>query len=309
MNERAPQPPGRHYPREAGRVRSIRRSLLAFCAAALAVAIAAGVHTVAEAHSAGGAGSGSGAAAAVKGSSGSAKSGATGSGPVDAKLDARINRIIGANGDYRIGVALLDLSGGAVHEYGVKDGFVAASTAKVLAAEAYYHLAESGKASLDDPLGDYTAGFQLKEMIQQSDNDSWSLVMDAVGHSALQDYAASIGVDYDVESNTLTPAGMARVLGGLYSGELLDAEDTAELLSYMQDTNNESLIPAAVPAAVTVFHKYGLLEGELHDAAILEKDAAAYAFVVYTEGDDLTSAPQRTEIIHQLTAAVTDALF
>jgi beta-lactamase class A len=146
-------------------------------------------------------------------------------------------------------------------------------------------------------------------MIQQSDNDSWSLIMDAVGHPALADYAASMGVDYDPESNTLTPAGMARVLAGLYTGELLDAQDTAELLSYMQDTNYEGLIPAAVPAGVTVFQKYGLLGGELHDAAILEKDGTAYAFVVFTKGDDLASVPARTEVIHQLTEAVTERLF
>ena len=76
----------------------------------------------------------------------------------------------------------------------------------------------------------------------------------------------------------------------------------------MRDTNYETLIPAAVPAGVTVFHKYGLLGGELHDAAILDKDGAAYAFVVYTKGEDLASVPERTEVIHELTAAVTDAL-
>ena len=228
---------------------------------------------------------------------------------VDAGLDAEISGIIAANGDYQVGVALLDLADGTVRQYGVRDAFVAASTAKVLAAEAYYSLAESGAASLDDLLGDYTAGFQLKEMIQQSDNDSWSLIMDAVGHAELTEYAASMGVDYDPESNTLTPADMAQVLAGLYSGDLLDAQDTAQLLAYMQDTNYESLIPAAVPAGVTVFHKYGLLGGELHDAAILEKDGTAYAFVVYTKGEDLSSVPERTAVIHQLTAAVTDALF
>jgi hypothetical protein len=89
----------------------------------------------------------------------------------------------------------MDVSSGAgsakdVHEYGVGDAFVAASTAKVLAAAAYYHLVETGAATLDDPLGAYTAGFQLREMIQQSDNDSWSLIMNAVGHAELTDYAA-----------------------------------------------------------------------------------------------------------------------
>ncbi|MDQ0848701.1 beta-lactamase class A [Arthrobacter sp. B3I9] len=313
MDERAPHLSspyqGRHF-RRARRFPGIRASLLALGAAVLAVAVAAGVHSAAEARPARGpVPAAAAAAAATKGTPGPAALNGTASGGVDAQLDAEIKRIIDDNGDYQIGVALLDLSGGPVHGYGVEDPFVAASTAKVLAAEAYYSLVESGEASLDDPMGDYTAGFQLKEMIQQSDNDSWSLIMDAVGHAALADYAASMGVDYDPESNALTPAGMARILAGLYTGELLDAQDTAELLSYMQDTNYEALIPAAVPAGVTVFQKYGLLGGELHDAAILEKDGTAYAFVVFTKGDDLASVPARTEVIHQLTEAVTDALF
>jgi len=232
---------------------------------------------------------------------------------VDAALDARIQAILAANSQYQIGVALVGLSQGAgtadVHEYGVREKFVAASTAKVLAAAAYYHLVETGAASLDDPLGSYTAGFQLREMIQQSDNDSWSLIMDAVGHEELTEYAASLGVSYDPEINTLTPAEMATIVSRLYSGTLLNADHTAELLSYMQDTNYETLIPAAVPDGITVFHKYGLLGGELHDAGILARDGTAYALVIYTKGQDLSDVPERTEVIHQLTQAVADALF
>jgi beta-lactamase class A len=232
---------------------------------------------------------------------------------VDAALDARIQAILAANSQYQIGVALVGLSQGAgtadVHEYGVREKFVAASTAKVLAAAAYYHLVETGAASLDDPLGSYTAGFQLREMIQQSDNDSWSLIMDAVGHEELTEYAASLGVSYDPETNTLTPAEMATIVSRLYSGTLLNADHTAELLSYMQDTNYETLIPAAVPDGITVFHKYGLLGGELHDAGILARDGTAYALVIYTKGQDLSDVPERTEVIHQLTQAVADALF
>jgi beta-lactamase class A len=186
---------------------------------------------------------------------------------------------------------------------------VAASTAKVLAAAAYYHLVETGAASLDDPLGSYTAGFQLREMIQQSDNDSWSLIMDAVGHEELTEYAASLGVSYDPESNTLTPAEMATILAGVYSGTLLTAGHTAQLLSFMQDTNYETLIPAAVPEGITVFHKYGLLDDELHDAAVLAQGNTAYALVIYTKGQGLSDVPERTDVIHQLTQAVADALF
>lgn len=77
----------------------------------------------------------------------------------------------------------------------------------------------------------------------------------------------------------------------------------------MQDTNYETLIPAAVPGNITVSHKYGLLGGELHDAGILAKGSHAYALVIYTKGEDLSSVPQRTEIIQQVTKAVVDAFF
>ncbi|WP_276605955.1 serine hydrolase [Arthrobacter sp. PAMC25564] len=286
------------------------------------MALAATVYTSGEARSAAGhpvassARAAPGAAATAGASPSPSKTAAgltvpakAGAGTVGPALDAEMNAIIDANGEYQIGVALIDLSDGAVHEYGVQQAFVAASTAKVLAAAAYYHLVETGGATLNEPMGDWTAGFQLKEMIQDSDNDSWSLIMDAVGHQELSDYAASIGVSYDPESNTLTPAEMARIMAALYSGKLLDPDDTAQLLSYMQDTNYETLIPAAAPADVTVFHKYGLLDGELHDAGILSRDGSAYALVIYTKGDGEDDIPQRTDVIHQLTRAVTDAVF
>ncbi|QDW31547.1 serine hydrolase [Arthrobacter sp. KBS0702] len=302
--------------------------LMAVCAALLAAALGAGVHSAAQAGSTASVRTGSVSGAAAAPTLGApAPAGApaatptatpavtpSAAGGLGPALDAKINDIVAASPEYQIGVALLDVSDGAaasgdVRRYGVESAFVAASTAKVLAAEAFYHLVETGAASLNDPLGDYTAEFQLQAMIQQSDNDSWSLIMDSVGHAALTDYAASIGVDYSPESNTLTPADMARILAGLYTGTLLKPADTAQLLAFMQNTNYETLIPAAVPAGVAVFHKYGLLGGELHDAAILAEDGRAYALVVYTKGDDLGSVPERTEVIHQVTQAVADTLF
>ena len=305
------------------RLRAFRRRravLMAVCATLLAAALGAVVHPAAQAGSTASVRTGSvtGAAPATSapapGATAAPAAAPAAVGGLGPALDARINDIVAANPEYQIGVALLDVSDGAaasgeVRRYGVESAFVAASTAKVLAAEAFYHLVETGAASLDDPLGDYTAEFQLQAMIQQSDNDSWSLIMDSVGHAELTDYAASIGVDYSPESNTLTPADMARILAGLYTGTLLTPADTAQLLAFMQNTNYETLIPAAVPVGVAVFHKYGLLGGELHDAAILAEDGRAYALVAYTKGDDLDSVPERTEVIHQLTQAVADTLF
>ncbi|MCU1516214.1 MAG: serine hydrolase [Pseudarthrobacter sp.] len=228
---------------------------------------------------------------------------------IDAGLDTAIDAIIGANSQYQVGVALMATDGGDLHQYGVAEPFEAASTAKILTAAAYYRLVEEGSASLEDPLGAYTSGFQIQAMVQDSNNDSWSLLMDAVGLSGLTDYAGSIDVAYDPQANTLSTADMAHILAELSAGTLLDSEHTAQLLSYMQDTNYEDLIPAAVPAGITVFHKYGLLDDELHDAAILSTSAGSYVLVVYTKGTGLGDVPERTGVIHDITEAVTAAVF
>ena len=224
-------------------------------------------------------------------------------------LDAKLNGIIRAYPGYQLGVALIDVADGVVHEYGVRTKFTAASTAKVLAAAAYYPLAETGELSLAAPMGASTAGLQIRQMIQQSDNESWAMILEALGSRRLTDYAASIGIAYDRGYNKLTPAETARTLSLLYTGQLLNAPNTAQLLSYMQNTNLETLIPAALPPDVVVFHKYGLLYGNLHDASLLVRGGKAYAFVVYTLGRSPAEMTSRTRIIHLLTRAVSAALF
>ncbi|KRE53506.1 serine hydrolase [Arthrobacter sp. Soil736] len=228
---------------------------------------------------------------------------------MDPVLEAQVSGIIRANAPSQVGVALIDMADGIVHEYGVREKFVAASTGKVLAAATYYHLAESGLVSLAAPMGGSTAEVHLRRMIQQSDNQSWGLILGAIGYQGIQDYAASIGITYDRVLNTLTAAETARILALLFGGRLLSGANTAQLLSYMQYTNYESLIPAAVPAGINVFHKYGLLDGNLHDAAILVQDTRAYVLVVYTLGHDAAGMPGGAGIIHQVTQAVAAKLF
>ncbi|MET3141967.1 UNVERIFIED_ORG: hypothetical protein ABIB13_001670 [Arthrobacter sp. UYEF2] len=106
---------------------------------------------------------------------------------------------------------------------------------KILTATAYYHLVEEGSASLDDPLGAFTSEFQLQAMVQDSNNESRSLLMDAVRLSELSEYAAEMDITYDPEVNTLSTADMAHMLAELFEGRLLGQEHTEQLLSYMQD--------------------------------------------------------------------------
>ncbi|XAS63806.1 serine hydrolase [Pseudarthrobacter sp. So.54] len=222
-------------------------------------------------------------------------------------LDAEIRRILARNSGYRVGVALLDTHGGETRSYGDASEFVAASTSKIITAAAYYHLVETGQKSLDVPLGSYDAAFQVKAMVNASSNDAWLLLMQDIGYPTLIEYAASIGISYDPEENLLTPAEMAGLLRQLSTGKLLNEEHTAELLGYMQQTNNERLIPAAVGPDVNVQHKYGEVEGYVHDAALLSSGERSYALAIYTWGED-NESEERLALIHDLTAVVSKAL-
>ncbi|WP_258060642.1 class A beta-lactamase-related serine hydrolase [Arthrobacter sp. 4R501] len=223
--------------------------------------------------------------------------------------DGSVARIISRVSGFRVGVAVADTAGGPVRTFGDTAAYTAASTAKLITAAAYLRLVAAGEARLDETLGNYTAAFQLKSMINSSNNDSWLLLMGRIGYQRLIQYAASIGIAYDPEDNRLTPGEVAPVLTKLYSGQLLNPNDTAQLLGYMQETNNEELIAAASGPGITVYHKYGQLGGNLHDAALLEHGGTTYALVIFTEGADSTDESERTEIIHDLTRAVVGTLF
>jgi beta-lactamase class A len=224
-------------------------------------------------------------------------------------LAAEMRRILDENPGYRIGVVVQDTRGGEPQTYGDVADYKAASTAKIITAAAYYHLVETGEKSLDAELGSFDAAFQLKAMVNTSSDDSWLLLMQDIGYPRLIEYAASIGISYDPEQNLLTPAAMALLLKQLYAGQLLNAEHTKELLGYMQDTNDDELIPAAVPPGITVNHKYGVVQGYVHDAAVLSSGGASYAVAIYTWGEEDADSPGRIDVIHQLTTAVTGALF
>ena len=213
------------------------------------------------------------------------------------------------NAGHRIGVAIVDTRSGKLQTFGDVSPYLAASTAKIITAAAYYHLVETGEKSLDAPLGAFDAGFQVKAMVNTSSDDSWLLLMQDIGYPRLIEYAGSIGLDYDPEQNLLTPPDMALLLTALATGKLLNAEHTEELLGFMQQTNDEDLIPAAVDPDITVHHKYGVVEGYVHDAAILSSGDRAYAVAIYTWGPDDADSEDRLGIIHRLTREITGALF
>lgn len=217
-----------------------------------------------------------------------------------------INAIISRDSTDHIGVAIENVATGSVSTYGSTEPFEIASTEKVLSAITYLHLVEEGQLSLTQPIGSYTAAYQLQQMVNQSNNDSWYAINDALGgNSELQAYANSIGLQYQVDGNLMRPQDMAKLLTKLYSGQLLNSEHTSELLSYMQHTNDETMIPSVLPSGLTAYHKYGELDDSdsngnsvLHDAAIITDSSSSYVIVIYTSGT--SSEDARTTVVQRI---------
>lgn len=230
------------------------------------------------------------------------------------QLAKELDSIITANPSVSIGVALIDLDDNDTSfTYGRITPFTAASTTKILTAASFLHGVEQGSYSLNMPLGISTASWQLQEMVNQSDNDSWSLFLELIGNAQLDAYARQNGLlSFDADSNTISPLDEARLLAKLYQHQLLNTADTSLLLSYMQNTNDETLIPAALPSGAVVYHKYGeLLDTDddgsgnfVHDAAIISYHGQHFVLAIYTDKSDDLDITTRQQIIHNITGDV-----
>ena len=107
---------------------------------------------------------------------------------------------------------------------------------------------------------------------------------------------------YRESDNTMTPADDAVLLKQLAAGKLLSAANTQTILGYMQNTNNDDMIPYAAPTSATVFHKYGQLDGYLHDTAIIKNGDRTYALSIYTASNN-SYLPQ-VQLIREITRTV-----
>ncbi|HVV67098.1 MAG TPA: serine hydrolase [Candidatus Saccharimonadales bacterium] len=234
--------------------------------------------------------------------------------PLDAEqlgaLQNNINTTINANPDIDVAVSIVDLGSGQTARYGITDPFEAASTAKLITAADYLHHVEEGDASLNDQINGSSAQYELQQMIVVSDDNAWQAFNDDLGHPDLQSYASSIGLtDYNPDDNTMPANDIALLLQKLYRGQLLDKAHTDLLLGYMSRANYTGYIEAEVPGGVKFYHKAGLLQDRVHDAAIIDNGKRAIILVIFTknEDDENDPSPAQTQIIQQITTSVLNA--
>lgn len=204
-----------------------------------------------------------------------------------APMASQIIATISAHPDMEVGVSVEDLNNGRQYNYGLSEPFIAASVGKLITASFYLHEVEISKLSMNKHLSYGTAGYELQQMIEQSDNTAWNDLATVLTHPGLKQYGLQIGLsNYDPWQNTLTASDIALLLGKLYKGELLNAADTQLLMSYMHDANYDTYIPASIPSGVKVYHKAGWLSDRVHDAAIIDNGKHPYALVIFTKEAD-----------------------
>lgn len=229
---------------------------------------------------------------------------------IDSQSLAAVQSLIAQNSDLDISVAMTDLQTGKTYNYGDSSSFTAASVGKLVTTAAFMHMVEKGNASLDDSVGGTTAQKELELMIVNSDNTAWHNMEQVVTLAGQQEYADNLGLlSYNANTNTISSANIATLLAKLCGGKLLDNEHTSLLLSYMERANYRGYIVAAVPSDVTVYHKVGLLDDRLHDAAILKKGDRSFVLVIFSKSQGAYDFSRGATIFGGITSNAMQAFF
>lgn len=221
---------------------------------------------------------------------------------------ADMNAVIASQTSLNASATLIDLQSGAEYDAGAyQNRFEAASTSKLVAVFDYLHQVELGKATLTQNISGDNAQDIIMRMIVYSDNNAWARLNSYLSLRQEQAYLNDIGVSAIIQPGNLqfsTP-NMAKLLQLLYQGKLMNDTHRQLVYGYMSRTTVTNLIQAVLPPDVTVYHKYGQVDGVLHDASIIQYQGHAYVLVIYTNNPDGTThqSAGQVNLIHAVTTA------
>lgn len=227
--------------------------------------------------------------------------------PGNSSLTADLNKIIRGYPGVQVAVSVVDLDSGEIYDAGdTKRVFVAASITKILTAVGILSEVDNGQLSLSKTVDGSSIAYLLQTMIRDSNNQSWHSLRDYIGDLQLHSLAISTGLRGFTGGNinTLTAGDEAKLLSELALGRLISPESRDLLYSYMQNTSNDQLIPAALPSGATVYHKYGLLDGNLHDTAIINYKDHRFVLVILSNSPSGLNYDTRVQMIHKITETV-----
>jgi len=220
------------------------------------------------------------------------------------------NQVANNNSQISFSVAAISPNTNASQQLGTSLPMPAASVGKLLTASLFLHQVETGHASLSETIGGNNAKQELQLLINQSDDTAWQVLNDRLGHSGLNAYARGLGLSsYSSDADSINAADVAKLLQKLWAGELLNQTHTQMLLGWMQKTNYESFISPAVPAGYKIYHKVGLVNDNVNDAAIISNGKKTLILVIFTDGHGVMDWDNRATLIQQITRSATNAYF
>lgn len=222
-------------------------------------------------------------------------------------IKAPITEIINSHPEYNVSVSIVDTKTNESAHLGYRSTYTAASTTKLLTAALTMSEVEAGNLSLDDYIEGSLVSWHLQQMVNQSNNVSWKALNHHSGQEKMEAYAKQLGLDsYSYTDNLISAKDMSKLLTKLYKAELVNEANTKLILGHMRQTNDDSFIPAiAETTDVKVYHKYGWLESNIHDVAVLDSKDKAWVLAIYTNPkDNQQNATISRDLIHTITELV-----
>ncbi len=201
------------------------------------------------------------------------------------------------------GFYVIRLSSSEEYGYNEEEIFQAASLIKLPTIVALYMDAEDGNVDLDayhvlkdsDKLGgngflaSYKEGTKIsyrdlaKYSLHNSDNTAFNIIENYLGDRKIQGVIASLGMkDTSIYDNLTSPKDIAFLLKKIYKAEIMNEENSKEVISFMKDTPFASWIVAGLPEGTDVASKYGREIRVVNDAAIINS-TKPYVLVVMSK--------------------------
>jgi beta-lactamase class A len=144
-----------------------------------------------------------------------------------------------------------------------------------------------------------------RRSIVKSSNLATDLLLERIGFAAVEDVYALVGAQTCTLTrmiqdsaaldagltNTVTAAGLARVLGAIAAGSAASPAACAEMLDVLRAQEWRDDIIRGLPAGTRVAHKNGWVEGVRHSIALIEPDdAVPYLLATCTTSAALSAA-------------------
>lgn len=202
--------------------------------------------------------------------------------------------------EIELSISVVDITQNKKYTYNPDRINIGASTTKLFTASAFLSELEKGKYTFDSKIGSYNARFQIQQLINQSNNNSWELFYNTLGRTNIEKYAQAIGsTNFNINENSLHADDITNYLTQLYNNKLHSEENTKYLLSLMQNTNDDTFIPKGLTSH-TLYHKNGQLEEVVNEAVLAVGDKSTFAIGIYTDGKDKWEYTKRRELIQNL---------